>query len=187
MCNLHTHHEMVAMQELIQELEESSKILTDFVKENAEQWGFRPDPSRWTMGEHMEHLWLSGLSIASVLGKDEEFFHPFQPKDISSVPAADFSQYAAMLKERGIKSPSKYSPQEGFDKTPEEFYQAWEALIDKTKKRFNANWTMERLEQNFIPHPAFNLMTVKELVAFNSYHIFHHLNIVKNEYLKSSE
>ncbi len=90
-------------------------------------------------------------------------------------------KYQTTLSEKQIKAPENFSAEAGrtFDKNEliEKF------LKTKTEmKKALEKWDEIKLSKYVLPHPAIGKCTVREIVYFTTYHTYHHLNILKNEY-----
>lgn len=157
--------------------------LSNLIAAHADRWAYRPAVDRWTFSEHAEHLWLAGLSIASVLKQEETFLQKFPAL---TREAKSFDELKQEYMERitaGMKAFSKQIPPKDLDKSAAEFQQQWNALFEKTRDRLLSAWTPERLSLKTVPHPALGNISVRELLFFQEFHIDHHISTLENEYL----
>ena len=168
---------------ILSDTQNAFATLSDLVVKHEDRWAYRPAADRWTFAEHAEHLWLAGLSIASVLKQEASFFQKIPPL---SREAKSFDTLKLEYFERirsGMKAFSKQIPPNDFNKTAAEFQQQWKALLDKTADRLLTFWTVERLLKETVPHPALGIISVRELLFFQEFHIDHHISTLENEYL----
>ncbi len=141
---------------------------------------------KWSVAEHLQHLYLTARPVARVLGGPREFLAQFGQ---ATQPSRSYEQlqadYKNGLSATGIKAPANMSarPEDLTDRAAlmERYGQVHQAVADSL-----ANWTEEELETYLIPHPAIGMLTAREMAYFTAFHIDHHLEPTKARVLNDS-
>ena len=166
-------------EELLTVLNHSHREIADFVQSvEEENFGMRRD-DKWSIGENLEHLILSHKGIISVTGKPKSIFAPFGKAER---PSGTFSEITDRYHNKlsgGLKAPSKFSPDPDAPKSKTELLAGWKMLSQKLAARLPENWTEADLDTYQLPHPAFGMLTMREMLYFIIFHNGHHLNAMK--------
>lgn len=176
-CQLMQNHEIST------QLTEAFQAFSTFVEEHQGQWNHRPSAERWSMGQHAEHLWLSGLGSASVLKQADAFFANFGPTGRPPRSYEELEQQYFSVVAGGVVAPPKQTPPADYTKSPAAFLKDWKALEEKTLQRFATNWTAAKMEEKTLPHPALGLVSIREFLYSVSFHVHHHIKTLTKEYL----
>lgn len=133
---------------------------------------FKPG-EKWSIGEHLEHLVLSTMGIASVLARPKAVFVHFGKPDKPSRSYEDLREkYFVLI--QGRKAPANLSPDENAPKSKEELLQSWQLIRQKMNTRLPEHWIDAQLDEHCLLHPAFGKMNVREILFFTIFHNYHH-------------
>ena len=137
------------------------------------------DIGKWSPADILGHLVLTTKSIIKGMTLPKEFL--MKKFGISSRNEQSIEQLRQQYFS-SLNSGIKATPQVIFngveDKTKDEmiglFNRELERLIDQVDL-----WTEKELSRYFLPHPAFGLLTIREMLFFIELHNDHHLQQIK--------
>jgi len=134
-------------------------------------------PSKWSIADHLEHLSMANgiLAISLKLPK-------FIIRQVGGQPELWRSSeeiialYQRKLSE-GVKSNFAFDPKFIF-KNKKLTTILWKNAYESLLSAINA-WEEADMDQYCMPHPIIGKVTVREMLFFTSYHIYHHGNTIK--------
>lgn len=130
---------------------------------------------RWSIGENVDHLVLSSMGIASVLGRDKADLARFrapEPRTSRTYPELATTYFVRIA---GRTAPPSVSPDPDAPKSREELLSSWRTIATKYAERLPANWTEDELDDYLLQHPGFGPLTLREMLYFTIFHNYHHL------------
>ncbi len=143
-----------------------------------DQFHYRPQGIKWSMGENLDHLVRSSMGLASALGRPKDFFAQFGAPDQPSRPYPELAN-RYFVNMRGAKSLPNFAPDPNSPKTREELLNSWEMICEKFEDRLEQYWTEEELDQYVLQHPRFGKLSMREMLCFTIYHNYHHLEAMR--------
>lgn len=161
--------------ELVQALTDSFAAI-EAVITRVDEATFQSRPhGKWSIGENVEHLVLSSMGIASLLGRDKEALVAFRTHEPR--PSRAYPEMAAtyFVRVAGRTAPQQLSPNAQAPKSREELLRSWRMIGSKFAERLPAHWTVEQLDEYQLPHPAFGKLSLREMLYFTIFHNYHHL------------
>jgi hypothetical protein len=166
--------------QLQQHLADRAQAFVTFAEPLSDEQFFAAlEGDKWSVAEHLQHLYLTARPVARVMGGPRAFLAQFGQ---ANQPSRSYEQLQAAYKNglaaTGIKAPANMSarPDDLTDRAAlvERYAQAHQAVADSL-----ANWTEEELETCQIPHPAIGMLTAREMAYFTAFHVDHHLEPTK--------
>ncbi|SDY76499.1 DinB family protein [Thermoactinomyces sp. DSM 45892] len=134
-----------------------------------EQYNMKPDSSRWSIAQVLDHLILTERYIVSMISKVAK------ENELSHTP--DKPIHFVADRSRKVEAPDRLSPKAD--------YYAKEELVQKleqTRKRtqsFIAEHKEEELIKRSMPHPALGDLNLKQYIEFIGYHEERHLTQIR--------
>lgn len=170
-------------EDLIQATNEAYQAITDYIKNlNEEAFVFTPD-QRWSPAGQLEHLILSSKGVASALKMPKEKLAAFGMADKPSRSYNElWTTYIGVLG-TGLKAPAQFVPNSAAPVSREELLSNWNMIGDKLATRI-ALWSEEDLERFQLPHPAFGMLTVNEMLYSTVFHTWHHLDTMQQLFVE---
>jgi hypothetical protein len=167
--------------ELIVELQKKYKAFIQEIESMNEKEFMQAPASKWTAGQHLEHLCRSvrPLSLGLKLPK-------FMPKLLFGKANRPSKTYEALVNkyklkiEEGAKASGPYIPPQ---KVP---ISRRSALCRRLQKLVDGlgsvldNYSEHDLDHLILPHPLLGKVTIREMIYFTIYHAKHHRKLVLN-------
>lgn len=173
---------------------EINQLLTDnyhelsglFEKRKPEFYNYSPEPGKWTAGQHIVHLVQSTKPLLRAVSLPAFILKWKFGKSNRSV--RDYDTVVRRYKEKLQSSPDIVSP---FSRNmPEINIQQVNEWLNQLKI-FNTKlidrslrFSVSELDTIILPHPLMGKMILREMLMWNAYHIAHHVEILKDKYLK---
>lgn len=160
-------------------LSANSASFVQFVNKQSEtQFMARPN-NKWSVGQNIEHL-IKSLSPVNLALKMPAFVLRFQFGKPNRKPRT-YPELVIRYNQKlqaGGRAPGRFIPPtilwSDKDKKLEVFNHEKDIMI----KRLNT-WSEDQLDSYLIPHPLLGKLTIREMLFFSSYHIEHHLRLLK--------
>lgn len=157
---------MKATQEVSQEIEPTSDAI--FVAKQGE---------KWSISENLQHLITSNKAVDNGLTAPKAALSAFGKPEVPSRTLHSIIEIYKKALEVGGKAPAQYEPKANkVDKKV--LLEKWEILAEKMNKDIS-DWSEEELEAYVMPHPLLGNLTVREMLMFTIYHVYHHLEVIK--------
>lgn len=172
--------------ELNQKLDESFQDVISWLANHSEEHiNTILIPEKWTAAQHVFHLVKTTKAVSKGLkmpklglrgmfglnNRDEKSYEQIAEK------------YQKGLLENNIKSPPEYSSEPGRTFTMEEITTRFMDELTNLKSALE-KWKEDDLSKYVLPHPVVGKLTIREFIGWVTYHNYHHLNILKNQYEK---
>ena len=134
---------------------------------------------KWSPGDILGHLILTNKAITKGMTMPKEVLAKQfgmstrqeqsieQLKTLYSSALADGVKATPQLTFRGVE-------EKGKDVMIEMFNRELENMIAQVDQ-----WSEKDLSRHFLPHPAFGLLTIREMLYFTELHNYHHLEQIK--------
>ncbi|MEZ0538382.1 DinB family protein [Fibrella arboris] len=133
---------------------------------------------RWSVGDTMQHLFLSARPVARLLAGPRAIMTQWGLAGRPSRSISDIGELYRQALSKGIKAPANLSPRP--DDVPADKATVRTRLTDTylTLAEQLATWTEEELDQYQMPHPALGLLSVREMLYFVRIHTQHHIAVL---------
>lgn len=170
---------------LIKRLEEAFQTTVGWINEQSlAHFNEEMVTGKWTMAGHLYHLikttrsinqglQMPKLAMRTVFGKNNREERSF---------AAMHQKYKDALQATNIKAPTNYSPAEGRQFDRAELTQRFEQALAEQIKALD-KWSEKDLGTYILPHPAIGKCTLREFLYFSIFHTYHHLDILREQYV----
>lgn len=176
---------MIEKEKLVQMLNHELVILENYlVKQDDKYFDLKPQPGKWSTGQHVAHLVLSMQPVNKAMRLPKLFlsykFGTCKRPERSYEATVD--RYYEKLKSNNVKAPSGFSV-ENLDASEKEKY--LKRLKDQVVKlnRIVSKWNEKSLSKYILPHPALGRLTMREMMYFSILHMKHHREILENKYV----
>lgn len=158
---------MKAVKEVSQEIKPTNDV--KFIEKQGE---------KWSISENLQHLITSNKAVDNGLTAPKAVLDAFGKPEAPSRTLTNIIEIYKEALKAGGKAPAKYAPKA--DKIEKlVLLEKWEILAEKMIKDIK-EWSEEDLDIYVMPHPLLGNLTVREMLMFTIYHIYHHLETIKN-------
>ncbi len=164
--------------DIIHELDKAYQTVLDYVLSLDQDSFVYSVNDKWSVSEQLEHLILSSKGIPSALNMPKEKLLAFGK---TQRPSRSYDELYKIYKDilnTGVKAPLQFSPDAVKNWTKKELEASWVLIGSKFTERI-PNWSEEELNTYQVPHPAFGLLTMREILLFTIFHTYHHLRTMK--------
>jgi hypothetical protein len=171
----------VLKEEIILQLNNSSKEFTSFCSGIDDELFFYQPTDKWSIAQNVTHLVTAANSthLAFVLPKFIVRLYMGKPNRPSRTYDELVAKYMLKLSQGGRASgrfvPKAVISSAGKIRVLENFSTA----INRLSASINNKWNDPQLDQFIAPHPLLGKITLREFCYFTIYHTEHHLNIIK--------
>jgi hypothetical protein len=166
--------------DLLQQLECEVATLKDAMVPLADQAFFaRPAPGKWSPAENVAHLVLSVRPLVLAFSLPRMVLRVFGAPHRPSRP---YHELVALYRQKlaeGARASRPYVPSQQFRKTPQQMLQRFERTYNRFAAHVNP-WQEDQLDQYQLPHPILGNLTLREMLAFTVYHVYHHHQLLKS-------
>ena len=134
---------------------------------------------KWSVGDTMQHLFLSARPVARLMAGPRDAFQPWGYSDGSSRSYDEIADLYHRALATGLKAPAALSPRS------EDMHADRAVIVARFTDTYESlaaaagRWSTDELDQYVMPHPALGIVTVREMLAFTDIHTQHHLRIVQ--------
>ncbi|MDV6374407.1 DinB family protein [Deinococcus arenicola] len=135
--------------------------------------------AQWSPAHHLDHLIRSNLPVASGLGAARGRLQPLPAQHQVRTHAQIRDDYRAVLATGG-KAFGRLLPQPEGSQT--ELVERYVSSLNAVGEAL-AHWTDAELDNWAMPHPALNVLSIREMALFTLMHNWHHLNGVRRQML----
>jgi hypothetical protein len=168
----------ISIQDQLREDYQEFILWTDSIAD--EQFWTQPS-GKWSVGEVMQHLFLSARPVARLLAGPRDVLGPWGRPDS---PPRGYDEITLVYKSvlaTGVKAPAGMLPRPedtavGRSDMVTRFKAIYDALINAV-----ASWSIHELDDYCIPHPVLGKLSVREMLYFTSIHTQHHLALLHAE------
>jgi hypothetical protein len=173
-------------EEIIKQLHSAKEEFTGFCSGIDTDLFFRQPIEKWSVAQNVKHLIISANTTRLAFSLPKFIVRIYAGKPNRSSRSYDelVNKYKTKLQQGGKAGgrfvPAIISLKEGKEKMLGSFSKSMIRLIDNIENR----WSDNQLDQYIAPHPLLGKITLRELCYFTIYHTYHHLNIIKERYLK---
>lgn len=134
---------------------------------------------RWSVGDTVQHLYLSARPVLRLVGGPREVFAQWGE---AAGPTRSYAELADTYKQvlgKGLKAPASFSPRP--DDVPADKATVLARLSDTYLGLGSAlaTWSEEELDRHQMPHPALGLISVREMLHFIGIHTRHHRAVLQ--------
>ena len=134
---------------------------------------------KWSPGDILGHLILTNKAITKGMTMPKELLA--KQFGVSTRPEQSIEElkklYSSALA-HGVKA----TPQVTFRGVEEKGKETMIELFNRELEHMIAQvdqWSEKELSRHFLPHPAFGLLTIREMLYFTELHNYHHLEQIK--------
>lgn len=168
-------------EELVQQIVEASKELTQFSTGITNELFFYPPVDKWSIAQNITHLTIAAKNTIPAFKLPKFIIRLYVGKP--NRPSRTYDELVAKYKlklEQGGRAGGRFIPKSilpsiGKEKILSDFAKAMYHLSATIK----AKWGDPQLDEYIAPHPLLGKITHRELCYFTIYHIWHHLAIIK--------
>jgi hypothetical protein len=169
-------------------LSNNAEVLKQFIEsQDAAFWEHKPSRDKWSSGQHIIHLVQSSEPLLKALRLPDFLLKWRFGK--SNRPSRTYQEVIQRYKEKlvvagpGVVGPfSRNMPQSAANEKL-----LWFEKLENINQKINketSKLTDAQLDTILLPHPLLGRMTLREILMWNAYHTEHHLNVLKNLYIK---
>lgn len=162
---------------LLSELETQFNALNDLI-ENLPEGKFAQTkaPGKWSDGQIARHLLLSTQVFVNALNTPKDVLaEKFGTRTEREEKGRDelMAMYAAALG-KGLSAPARLTPGEVTENQKPETLSSLRQSFIKLGEALRW-WTEDELSRYYLPHPAFGMLTIREMLVFTIFHTDHHM------------
>jgi hypothetical protein len=137
--------------------------------------------SKWTPGQHLDHLVLSVKPLVRIL-RYPKFYLKFL-FGRANRPSRTFDElinrYQTKLESGGV-APTNFIPAKIEFAAREKLITDLKTVVGKLTSQINS-FTERDLDYYILPHPLLGKLTLREMIYFTIYHAMHHGKLVKRD------
>lgn len=143
-----------------------------------EQFVNQPN-GRWSVGDTVQHLYLSARPVLRLMGGPREVFAQWGEAEGSARSYEELAQTYKQVLGKGLKAPASFSPRPA--DVPADKATVLARLSDTYLEMANqlTGWSEAELDRYQMPHPALGLISVREMLYFIGVHTRHHIAVLE--------
>lgn len=172
---------ILTKEEILQQLKETSKELTQFNSGiNSEDFFYQP-ADKWSVVQNVTHLTTASKStlLAFMLPKLIIRLYTGKPNRPSRTYDELVTKYKSKLAAGG-RATGRFIPKPvAIEKGKEKILADFSNAMNRLSATIQRKWNDGQLDQFIAPHPLLGKITLRELCYFTIYHTEHHLAIIK--------
>ena len=173
-------------EEVIEQLQHSYQQLINWYEQQADdRFTFRPQPDKWTAGQHADHLLKSTRPINKSLRMPrlmlKTMFGTNNREERSYSALLDKYNKALLNQPANTAPPSRFQPVDLPLSQKSATLQELQTEVDKLSKALH-KWKEPALSKYILPHPLIGKLTMREMAFFTIFHTIHHHRILMERY-----